>query len=68
MDITCREQRDFNLVIRLSQEEADTLVTLLYQATNDVILNQDQLMIANSIMGALGRGDTNGKVHGVNQT
>lgn len=67
MDISCREQREYLLSVRLSQVEADILTTLLYQATNDIVLNPEQLAIANSIMGALCRGGVDVSVHGNDQ-
>ena len=58
MNITCREQRELNLVVRLTQNEADSLIRLLYQATNDLILNKEKLLLANGIMAALKGSDS----------
>jgi hypothetical protein len=67
MNISCREQREFNLVVRLTQNEADSLLTLLYQATSDLIFTEDQLLIANGLMAAL-KGNDNDQVRCVNET
>jgi hypothetical protein len=62
MNITCREYRELDLTLRMSQAETDALVTVLYQATSDLILDNEQMKIANGLLGAL-RGDKRGSVH-----
>lgn len=50
MNIACKEKREFTLSLNLDETEAIALQTLLHQATEDLILENSQLAIANDIL------------------
>jgi hypothetical protein len=64
MNITCREYKELDLTLRMSQAETDALITVLYQATSDLVLDNEQIKVANSLLGAL-RGDKRGSLYRV---
>ena len=53
MKVISKEVTGLRLVIYLEQGEADSLMTLLYQTTSDLLLDHNQLLIANTLMAAL---------------
>jgi hypothetical protein len=53
MRIRLREQTEYVLSIRVNQEEADELTTLLYRASNDLVISKNQHLLANSLIAAL---------------
>ena len=53
MNLKCRIDKTFDLNLRLNELEAGCLMTLLYHATNDLVLDREQLALANDIMVAL---------------
>jgi hypothetical protein len=59
MKVISKEVTGLRLVIYLEQGEAETLMTLLYQTTSDLMLNHDQLLIANTLMAALRSNESN---------
>lgn len=57
MKVISKEVTGLRLVIYLEQSEANSLTTLLYQTTSDLVLDHNQLLIANTLMAALKSSD-----------
>ena len=50
MNIACKEKKEFTLSLNLDESEAVAFQTLLHQATEDLMLEDTQLAIANDIL------------------